>query len=229
MRLRTSGARMGPVAVTLIDASNLFREGMRTLLDDTKFQITDEASCVGQALSFSAPATTALVLIDTDKASDVSALKAVRPVARVVLLTEQINMHTLTSAIQAGADGILLKNMSPRALLESLCLVMMGEIVFPSALGALLSGSAVWSNIAPDANIPSVALSVREVQILQGLLEGASNKVIALALGITEATVKVHLKHVLCKISAANRTQAAIWALEHRLGSGRTATAAGWR
>ena len=70
------------------------------------------------------------------------------------------------------------------------------------------------------------ALSEREIQILDGLVKGHANKVIARRCGITEATVKVHMKSILRKIRACNRTQAAIWALEHRY-AGDEHTAAG--
>jgi two-component system, NarL family, nitrate/nitrite response regulator NarL len=67
--------------------------------------------------------------------------------------------------------------------------------------------------VLPPSNLPS--LSEREAQILHGLIQGHANKVIARTCDITEATVKVHMKSILRKIRVANRTQAAIWALEH--------------
>jgi DNA-binding NarL/FixJ family response regulator len=81
----------------------------------------------------------------------------------------------------------------------------------------LKEGAVVSLDSKADA-IPSKGLSAREVQILRRLLVGDSNKMIANVLGITEATVKVHLKGLLRKISVANRTQAAIWARNNGIG-----------
>ncbi len=94
---------------------------------------------------------------------------------------------------------------------------MLGEKVFPTHLAALLVNgvaNTVPANIPPDN---SFGLSEREMQILQCLVQGDSNKLIANRLSITEATVKVHMKSLLRKINVSNRTQAAIWALNNGL------------
>jgi len=92
-------------------------------------------------------------------------------------------------------------------------LVLLGEKVFPTSLAALLISGPVDNVVEMPGG--RRGLSERENQILRSLLKGESNKMIANRLGITEATVKVHLKTVLRKIGAANRTQAAIWALNN--------------
>ncbi len=103
------------------------------------------------------------------------------------------------------------------ALTESLRLVMMGEKVFPTDLSELL-----LRNNPQKAPMPGPGerqgLTEREMQILCCLIKGQSNKMIAIHFNITEATVKVHLKSLLRKINASNRTQAAIWALNNGIG-----------
>ncbi|MCW2239574.1 LuxR C-terminal-related transcriptional regulator [Azospirillum canadense] len=216
---------MKTVSVALIDESRLFREAIKALLRNSEFHIASEALSVEKARLFLAAETPpALILIDTSDAKDLAAIKETCPGTQVVLLTTQIDCPGMASAIAADADGILIKDMSSDALLQSLRLVMMGEKVFPSHLPALLLGGRVLSGVKLDAPKLGKALSERELQILQGLLNGGSNKEIALGLGITEATVKVHLKSVLRKINVSNRTQAAIWALEHGLGDGMPAS-----
>src|SRR5690606_25352779 len=101
-------------------------------------------------------------------------------------------------------------------------LVLEGKIVFPSELVDVVLGCG--RDKAP-ANLPSSSrpistdappdLSVREIEIIQRLVQGASNKCISRDLDIAETTVKVHVKTILRKIRAANRTQAAIWGLTH--------------
>jgi two-component system nitrate/nitrite response regulator NarL len=126
----------------------------------------------------------------------------------------------MTNAIQAGADAYLMKDISVDALIQSLRLVMMGEKVFPSHLAALLISGKAGGTVSVDGAASRKGLSQREMQILQCLLNGDSNKMIANRIGITEATIKVHLKSVLRKINASNRTQAAIWALNNGFEAG---------
>ncbi len=92
---------------------------------------------------------------------------------------------------------------------------MLGEKVLPTHLAALLVKGILSSAPTRINTANSHGLTEREVQILQCLVQGDSNKMIANRLGITEATVKVHMKGLLRKISATNRTQAAIWALNN--------------
>jgi two-component system nitrate/nitrite response regulator NarL len=127
-----------------------------------------------------------------------------------VVLADGLSVEALRAAMGGGADGFLSKSVSPEALIQSLQLVLLGEKVFPTNLAAMLL----------DMNAPSPLNSVRgmtrrEHEILQALVTGASNKMIAIKLGITEATVKVHLKTLLRKIDVNNRTQAAIWAMNN--------------
>lgn len=210
---------MYPVPVGLLDSNKLFREGLKALFSDQDFQITIEAGSLGGVRMNTPEADTPrLLLVDPvgmgEVADVVRALKTSYPTAHLVLLTSKLDGAVMMNAIEAGADGFLMKDLSTDALLQSLRLVMLGEKVFPSPLAALLiSGRA----INPSADLPSSKRNVsqREAQILRCLLLGDSNKLIAKHLDITEATVKVHLKSLLRKIDATNRTQAAIWGLNN--------------
>ena len=128
-----------------------------------------------------------------------------------MVLADDFAVDALRDAMNAGADGYLMKDVSPEALIQSLELVMMGEKVFPTNLASMLLN--LDSTPSPMNSIRG--LSPREQEILQALVTGASNKLIAIRLGITEATVKVHLKTLLRKIDVNNRTQAAIWAMNN--------------
>ena len=129
----------------------------------------------------------------------------------------------MLSAFQAGADGYLIKTISSDVLTASLDLVMLGEVVFPSA--ALNLGGEADQPAEPVVNqdvneVSPRGLSVRETVILRCLMQGDSNKLIARRFDITEATVKVHVKAILRKIHAKNRTQAAIWAASNLRSTG---------
>ncbi|HYD67108.1 response regulator transcription factor [Azospirillum sp.] len=216
---------MQPVPVVLLDSNNLFREGLKALLSDQDFHITSAAgSLSGVRMSTPDADTPQLVLVDPlgvgEVADMVRALKTSYPNARLVLLTSTLDSGIMMKAIEAGADGFLMKDMSTDALVQSLRLVMMGEKVFPSPLAALLiSGQA--TKASTDLPPSKRNVSQREAQILRCLLLGDSNKLIAKHLDITEATVKVHLKSLLRKIDATNRTQAAIWGLHNGFAESR--------
>lgn len=214
---------MEPVCAFLIDSNKLFREGLKRLLDDSTFQISAEAGNLREAVaSVEKGLRPQLILMDLqnggeEEAEGMRRLRAQLPETRMVILTSELCTRRLANALEAGADGYLMKDLSSDALAQSLRLVMMGEKVFPTHLAALLiSGRINGGNT--DMPVSRKGLSQREVQILRCLLNGDSNKMIANHLNITEATVKVHLKSLLRKINASNRTQAAIWALNNGIG-----------
>jgi len=143
-------------------------------------------------------------------------------------------LDELVSAFRAGANGYFVDVMPCDAFIKSMELLMMGETIFPPALSFVLDsegddldkevdhpGEAVPGDennqailvTTDDALAP---LSPREKSILRCLIEGDSNKCIARKIDIAEATVKVHVKAILRKIRVHNRTQAAIWGVNHR-------------
>ncbi len=215
---------MDPVNVFLIDANKLFREGMKRLFENTPFKVMGEAGSLREGV----PAVEAagvppeLILIDLanggeDEVEQLRALRDNHPGIRVVILTTDLCTRRLSGALGAGAHGYLMKDIACEALMQSLKLVMMGEKVFPTHLAELLINGRS-EELATEVPARRKGLSQREIQILRCLLNGNSNKMIANHLHITEATVKVHLKSLLRKINASNRTQAAIWALNNGIG-----------
>jgi len=197
----------------LIETNRLFRDGLKHLLNGTRFEVGAEFNTVDLARASAETAETPDLVISgqavTDEA-DLRALREVFPTAKIVVLADGLSVEALRAAMGGGADGFLSKSVSPEALIQSLQLVMLGEKVFPTNLASMLLD---MNAISPQNSIRG--LSPREQEILQALVTGASNKVIAYKLGITEATVKVHLKTLLRKIDVNNRTQAAIWAMNN--------------
>lgn len=222
---------MRTVPTLVIDCNKLFREGLKKLFDASSFEVCAEASDLPEAVAkLNEGLDVALIILDfrTGEKEEIAHIRTIRenhPEVRVVVLTNEICTRRLAQSLEAGADGYLLKDMSSAALKQSLNLVMLGEKVFPTDLATYLIGGKISGpQSRAEEETYRNGLSEREVQILKCLLNGYSNKVIANRLNITEATVKVHLKGVLRKINAANRTQAAIWALNHGLGNASTAT-----
>lgn len=215
---------MNPVNVFLIDTNKLFREGMKRLFEGTPFNVVGEAGTLREGV----PAVEAaavipdMILIDPVSGGDeeVEAMRSLRarhPDLRMVVLTTDLCTRRLSGALGAGAGGYLMKDIACESLMQSLRLVMMGEKVFPTHLAELLINGRS-EEMTTEVPARRKGLSQREVQILRCLLSGNSNKMIANHLHITEATVKVHLKSLLRKINASNRTQAAIWALNNGIG-----------
>ena len=198
----------------LIESNQLFRQGLKHLLADTRFAVEVEFGTVEQAVASAESATASSLVItghNGKEPEDLNQLRDAYPDARIVVLAAELTVDTLRDAMNAGADGFLMKDVSPEALIQSLQLIMLGEKVFPTNLAAMLLNL----NSAPTPMNSLRGLSPREQEILQALVTGASNKLIAIKLGITEATVKVHLKTLLRKIDVNNRTQAAIWAINN--------------
>ena len=209
-------------SVFLIDASRLFREGLRRIFSGFSFAAVHESCSVPDALPSIESLQPSLVLVNLlDSGETLTAgigqIRAAAPQARIVVLTETIRVDWLAEALSAGVDGYLLENMSADALHQSLQLVLLGEKVFPTDLAPLLTGDRMTArNDAAQAGHVN-GLSHREMQILGYLLNGAQNKQIARDLEICEGTVKIHLKAILKKIGVQNRTQAAIWAHSQRM------------
>ena len=201
---------------TLVEANRLFRDGLRYLLVGTRFAVAAEFSTVEHALAHAdAGAAPGLLVVSQAEPvpGDLEQLRQACPAARLVVLADRVTIDGLRDALAAGIDGLLAKAVSPEALVQSLQLVLLGEKVYPTNLAALLTEVG-----APLPQASLRGLSPREQEILQLLVTGASNKLIAIRLGIAEATVKVHLKTLLRKLEVNNRTQAAIWAMNHGLG-----------
>src|SRR6185437_514830 len=122
-------------SIVLIDASRLFREGLRRIFSDTSFTVVHEASAIEEALTFIETLQPSLVLVDLPDGGEalsghMSGMRAGAPGARIVVLTESIRVDRLAEALSLGVDGYLLKNMSAAALHQSLRLVLLGEKVF---------------------------------------------------------------------------------------------------
>jgi two-component system nitrate/nitrite response regulator NarL len=197
----------------LIEPNRLFRQGLKHLLAGTRFEVGTEFNTVELALAAGESAGTPDLVISGQPVKDEAELRTLRevfPTARIVVLADDLSVDVLRVAMGGGADGFLIKTVSPEALIQSLQLVVIGEKVFPTNLAAMLLDMT-----APGPLNSVRGVSPREQQILQLLVTGASNKMIAIRLGITEATVKVHLKTLLRKIDVNNRTQAAIWAMNN--------------
>lgn len=218
------------IPTLLVEANTLLREGLKRILAETAYSPVALSPSFDEALAgWEADAKPFLLIMDGARDHDeacgqIRQLKQQYASARVLMLVDQYDLKQIITAFQAGADAYLIKSVSCEVLVGTLDLVMLGEVVFPSVVLELLrehafraDGEAMAQSVekASDGTFQTKGLSVRETVILRCLMEGDSNKLIARKFDITEATVKVHVKAILRKIHAKNRTQAAIWAASH--------------
>ena len=220
------------VATVLVARNNLFREGLLLILGTTAFRVCKVTATIDD-LSLQSTRTSGpfLFLIGTgsDHAVTAPTMKCLRkqnPSARIVVLSDRCELNDALVMLRAGADGYLFAQISRDALIKSLDLVMLGVTILPAALMRLV-GEDHEMDSEDDLAVPATQtgvptldhmpqkLSQQETRILRCLMQGESNKIIARRFDITDATVKVHIKAILRKISVRNRTQAAIWAQSH--------------
>ena len=203
----------------LVGGTGLFRRGLGSFLKDTDFTIAAEhdkaGDCIAAADSMPDPD---LILIISSGNVDatqqtVEDLSDRFHETRLIVLSTDLSVDELAASLRAGASGYLLSSISKEAMIHSLTLIVLGETVFPSGLAlAWMNGGLSASRPVADRTLGR-DLTRRETEILDCLTSGASNKHIARDLGITEATVKIHMKSLIRKIGVANRTQAALWAI----------------
>jgi two-component system nitrate/nitrite response regulator NarL len=217
---------MDPAALLIVDENRLFREGLKHALSDKTFTIQHEVDSFVDALRLMRTAKVSFDLIvgnpgaaDEIEYNAIDAIRLAFPNVKVVVLTDSATALHFELALKNGVVGFLSKQIAPTALRHSLELVLMGEPVFPITVTQRIQTS-LPSSLSADGVKPSdeqmpLDLSNREKQILKCLVTGLPNKLIARELDIAEPTVKVHLRGLLRKLKARNRTQAAIWAIEN--------------
>jgi len=212
------------VHTAIIDGDPLFREGLRRILEDTRYRVDVIAPSIGDVMVHRGQLDLLLLLDflsgNAEFADALAELRAKWPKARLVAIAEN-RADQLVAALKADVHGYLARYISAEALLRFLSLIVLGQRVFsirslnlPRHLdqGSIRAGALHESQAG---RIDSSALTERERELLAFLVEGQSNKVIARKPGVAEATVKAQMVRLFVKIGAANRTQAAVlaWAL----------------
>lgn len=222
--MNTAALPAAPVRILVVDDHTLLRRGLIALLaGDARFEIVGEASDASEAHRRAAATQPDVILLDNHMpgVSGVDALpgfKQAAPAARVLMLTVSEDQRDLAAALRGGARGYLLKTMDSDMLAAAILRTMAGDSVLsPEMTSKLVSAFQSRQGGAPAAAAPAVdrdpihSLSPREREILTLIARGASNKEVARELGIAEATVKIHVQHILRKLNLSSRVQAAVY------------------
>lgn len=204
---------MGDIfSVFVVDDHPLLRRGICQLLEsDSHFRLFGEAGSGIDTLSALAEDEPDIVLLDLNMKgmSGLDTLNALRQedvTCKIIILTVSDAKQDVVRLLKAGADGYLLKDTEPDLLLSQLKQAMTGKTVISPEIAEYLDE---LGDVA-DENEWIAALTPRELQILENLAEGLSNRMISEVLHISEGTVKVHVKNLLRKADAKSRTEMAV-------------------
>ena len=206
-----------PARRLLVDDHPMLRRGMADLLSlEMDIHVAGEANHGVEALNFLQETSVDLIVLDYNMPvmNGIETLKAIRErqiEGKVLLFTVSDNIKDVQDALALGVDGYLLKDMEPDEIVGNIRRILRGELVISPALAPILA-AAIRKPVQPESN-PD--LTERELQVLYMIRDGMSNKMIGNKLGIAESTVKVHVKHILAKISLRTRVEAAVWAVEN--------------
>src|SRR5215208_8514316 len=212
-----------PVRVLLVDDHDLFRTGLRSLLEEQGVEIVGEASDGSKALALTAELAPEVVVMDLNMPgmNGVEATRqitTVAPLTRVVVLTISDHDADVPDAILAGACGYLMKDASIEELMAGIRAAALGETLISSHIaGKVLQRVRATSAQPQIAEQIQSELSDREIQELKLIANGKDNSMIAAELHISPKTVKNHISNILMKLQIENRIQAAVYAVRSGL------------
>lgn len=202
--------------ILIVDDHPLFRKGVSQLIQAApEFKFVGEAANGQDGIRLAHELKPDMILLDLNMKdmNGIEVLKAIKDAgldSRVIMLTVSDQAEDLVAALQAGADGYLLKDMEPEDLMSHLAEAARGRIAITPRLTQLLAAS--FREMNRPKSPTEAGLTDQEGRILELIADGKSNKLIAKELSIAEGTVKVHVKHLLKKLNLRSRVEAAVWA-----------------
>ncbi|MRS12813.1 MAG: response regulator transcription factor [Actinobacteria bacterium] len=209
---------MDPVRIHIADDHELVRYALRTLLENEPgLAIVGESPDGERAVEAVEAGGIDVLLLDL-RMSGIGGIEACRriresaPDTRVLILTSFGDDDEVFGVLAAGASGYILKDSRPELVVQAIRAVAVGQAVFDSSIAARVIAGKSEAEREPDAELLE-RLSERELEVLQLMAKGMSNKQISRALWIGETTVKTHVSHILRKLEQSDRTQAVLTAV----------------
>jgi DNA-binding NarL/FixJ family response regulator len=207
------------IRVLIVDDHEVVRRGLHgflDLLDD--IAVVGEAADGVEAIAQVDALSPDVVLMDLlmpnmDGLSAIGAIRQTHPETEIVALTSFIEEDKVTTALEAGATGYLLKDAGAEDVAKAIRAAYAGEVHLDPQVARVLAQRLRARKQEP----PVERLTAREMDVLRLVAAGAPNKEIAHELSITERTARTHVSNILSKLGLASRTQAALWAVEHKM------------
>lgn len=203
----------GKIKVMIVDDHPLMRVGIAAIINARPdMTVTAQAGTGEEAIALFRKSLPDLTLMDLrlpgaiGGVDAIARIRAIQPQAKVIVVTTYEGDEDIHRALEAGARGYVIKGMPYQTLVEALQRVHAGGRFIPPPVAKALA-----------SRTPNSDLSTRELEVLEQLVAGKSNKEIATKLGITEATVKSHVSTILLRLNVEDRTQAAVSALRRGL------------
>ena len=220
---RQAGTR---TRLMLVDSHTLFRRGVRNILElEPDFEVVGEAGNGRDALALAQEITPDVILMDLSLPAPngietTQRIKRELPHTGIIVLASNDDEDQLFEAIKAGAAAFILKDVDPSDLVAIIRRVQTGEYLIndkvfskPAVASRVLKEFRQLAVYGNDAQPIFAPLSPREVEILDNIAQGMTNKQVAYALSISEQTVKYHMSSILRKLSVNDRTQAVVYAM----------------
>ncbi len=206
--------------VLIIDDHRLFREGLQSLLQRRNIDVVAAVGDGNEGLKLAKELSPDVILLDMrmpiiDGISVLIQLRKYELTMPIVILTTSSNEQDLLDALKNGASGYLLKDMEPDALVTALRDINGGKTVVATHLTSVLVRFIQGDTTTTEKQGPFSELTPREGEILKLIADGQGNKLIARNLGISDGTVKLHVKAVLRKLELHSRVEAAVMYIEH--------------
>lgn len=208
---------VSPAKLLLVDDHPMLRRGLLDLLSlESDVEVVAEADNGSEALEYLQDHKVDLVILDhrMPVLSGIETLKEIKAreiEAKILLFTVSNSGDDVQEALKLGVDGYLLKDMDPDEIIGDIRKILRGELVISPDLAPILARALRTPSVDEIAS----TLTSRELEVIQMIAEGASNKMIGNQLGIAESTVKVHVKNILHKTGLRSRVEAAVWAVNH--------------
>jgi len=207
------------IRILLVDDHAVVRSGLRLFFDlQDDIEVVGEAGDGSEGVAMARRLLPDVVLMDLlmpnmDGVTAIARIKDEHPEIEVVAMTSFIEEEKVTAALEAGATGYLLKDASAEEVAAAVRAAAAGEMTLDPQVARLLA-QKMRAKPAPD---PVEPLTERERDVLRLVARGLSNKEIAYELGIAEGTARTYVSNILGKLGLTSRTQAALYAVEHKL------------
>jgi DNA-binding NarL/FixJ family response regulator len=207
------------IRVLIVDDHEVVRRGLRGFLElQDDMEVVGEAADGAIAIAQADALDPDVVLMDllmpnVDGLTAIAAIHKAHPDTDIVAVTSFIEEDKVTSALEAGASGYLLKDAGAEEVARAIRAARAGEVHLDPQVARVLAQRMRARKEEPYAE----PLTPREIEVLQLVASGAANKEIAAQLSITERTARTHVSNILGKLGLASRTQAALWAVDHNM------------